>query len=262
LTNDFHAKFGSNVVVIVDYILNYVCADAEQVAETRTESSPAQPPAEPLFPGPSPAPPSPDVAVTLDESAAKLSPADNEDVQRFVSAVKTSDESLGDGVELFQAPLIAAFALQQDGLTGITRSLLAFPVNKAHEELLKQERQILSVAGQVIGTQRTGILPRTVQQQQQQNFGRVSNIDIQRSVQPQFRQQDPPQFLNEVEPLTHLQRLERRQQELQQQLINLQRERSAFLLQRSTRANTDESLQTAASSSPFSIPIYLQPPFF
>ena len=99
-------------------------------------------------PAPSPAPPQP--TVTL-ENASNLPADDSADVQRFVDAASSSpDEKLGSGVELLKAPLIAAFALQQEEATGKTRNLFAYPLaSPVSEQLLRNERLTLSVAGQV-----------------------------------------------------------------------------------------------------------------
>ncbi|XP_059486678.1 uncharacterized protein LOC132203158 isoform X1 [Neocloeon triangulifer] len=203
-------------------------------------------------PAPSPAPPQPTVTV---DNLANLTPADSADVNRFISAVSTTpDEKLGAGVEFLQAPLIAAFGLLQEESTGKTRNLVAYPVPQGvSEQLLRDERLTLSVAGQVAGRQ--GI---TFSHQPTPD---ASLVNFQRSLPLQQQPFQEQNFFSSSDDA--LRRLEKRQQLLQEQLVSLQREREA--LQRNFRQTRSEVLVPAESNNVFisrSLPIYLQPPFF
>ncbi|XP_065334900.1 uncharacterized protein LOC135936130 isoform X1 [Cloeon dipterum] len=203
-------------------------------------------------PAPSPAPPQPTVTV---ENVASLSPSDSVDVQKFVSAVsRTTDESLGSGVEFYKAPLIAAFGLLQEENTGKTRNLIAYPVPEGvSDQLLRNERLTLSVAGQVAGRQGVTFSHQPTPE---------ASFVVQRSQNLQQQPSFQPSLFGGPNDDT-LRRLEKRQQLLQEQLVSIQREREA--LQRSYRPTRSETLVPAESNNVFitrSLPIYLQPPFF
>ncbi|CAB3366622.1 Hypothetical predicted protein [Cloeon dipterum] len=234
-----------------------VRVESEQPSETRETQSDEVSTTERISgdlssPAPSPAPPQPTVTV---ENVASLSPSDSVDVQKFVSAVsRTTDESLGSGVEFYKAPLIAAFGLLQEENTGKTRNLIAYPVPEGiSEQLLRNERLTLSVAGQVAGRQGVTFSHQPTPE---------ASFVVQRSQNLQQQPSFQPSLFGGSNDDT-LRRLEKRQQLLQEQLVSIQREREA--LQRSFRPTRSETLVPAESNNVFitrSLPIYLQPPFF
>ncbi|XP_065334902.1 uncharacterized protein LOC135936130 isoform X2 [Cloeon dipterum] len=234
-----------------------VRVESEQPSETRETQSDEVSTTERITgdlssPAPSPAPPQPTVTV---ENVASLSPSDSVDVQKFVSAVsRTTDESLGSGVEFYKAPLIAAFGLLQEENTGKTRNLIAYPVPEGvSDQLLRNERLTLSVAGQVAGRQGVTFSHQPTPE---------ASFVVQRSQNLQQQPSFQPSLFGGPNDDT-LRRLEKRQQLLQEQLVSIQREREA--LQRSYRPTRSETLVPAESNNVFitrSLPIYLQPPFF